>query len=184
MALHKTHYKKKSHTHKNSFKYETKKNSIELSNYVWGKKKDKQKISLKWYIKEKAKAYSPVTKRCIFLSKRKVRYFHILFSKETIGKNNLWRGTFFRNRKITESYISRDSSISKKFPYTLLKILYAQISWTNYFFSENILFKDLELFSQLKKALIWTSFFSTKNQCYNFFQRSLFKFLYAIKNML
>ena len=36
---------------------------MELSNYIWDKKKDKQEISFKCYIKEKAKAYSPVTKK-------------------------------------------------------------------------------------------------------------------------
>ena len=44
-------YKHKSYRlckHKSSFKYETKKNSTKLSNYVWDKKKDKQEISLKW----------------------------------------------------------------------------------------------------------------------------------------
>ena len=49
-------FKERLYKHKNSFKYKTKKNSTELSNYVWDKKKDKQEISLKWYIKEKAKA--------------------------------------------------------------------------------------------------------------------------------
>ena len=43
--------------------------------------KDKQEISFKWYMKEKAKAYSPVTKRCMLrLSER----FQILFSKEIL----------------------------------------------------------------------------------------------------
>ena len=59
-------------TRKNSFKYETKKNITELPNYVLDKKKDKQKISFKWYIKEKAKAYSPVTKRCMLCISEKL----------------------------------------------------------------------------------------------------------------
>ena len=74
-------FKDRLHKHKNSFKYETKKNITELSNYAWDKKKDKQKISFKWYMKEKAKAHSPVTKRCmLFLSEK----FHILFYKERL----------------------------------------------------------------------------------------------------
>ena len=59
----------------NSFKYETKKNSTKLSNYVWDKKKDKQEILFKWYMKEIAKAYSPVTKRCMFCQSKKAPYF-------------------------------------------------------------------------------------------------------------
>ena len=34
-------FKDRLYKHTNSFKHETKKNSTELSNYVWGKKKDK-----------------------------------------------------------------------------------------------------------------------------------------------
>ena len=37
-------FKDRLHKHKNSFKYETKKNSTELSNYVWDKKKDRDII--------------------------------------------------------------------------------------------------------------------------------------------
>ena len=37
--------------------------------------KDKQEISFKWYIKEKAKTYSPVTKSLKGKSQRKVPYF-------------------------------------------------------------------------------------------------------------
>ena len=60
-------FKDRLYKHKNSFKYETKKISTELSNYIWDKKKDKQEISFKWYIKEKAKAYSPVTKNACYV---------------------------------------------------------------------------------------------------------------------
>ena len=67
-------FKDRLYKHKNSFKYETKKNSAELSNYVWDKEKDKQEISFEWYIKEKAKVYSPVTKRRV-MPKRKVPCF-------------------------------------------------------------------------------------------------------------
>ena len=65
----------------NSFKCETKKNSTKLSNYVWDKKKDKHEILFKWYMKEIAKAYSPVTKRLMFCRSKK---FHISFSKEKL----------------------------------------------------------------------------------------------------
>ena len=84
MALQKTHlktintirlHKRRLYKQKNSFKYETKKNSTELLNYVWNKKKDKQEISFTWYIKEKAKAYSLVTKSLKGKSQRKVPYF-------------------------------------------------------------------------------------------------------------
>ena len=50
---------------KNSFKYETKKNTTELSKYIQDKMKNRQETSLNWYTKEKAKAYSPVKKRYV-----------------------------------------------------------------------------------------------------------------------
>ena len=46
-----------------------------------GQKKDKQEISIKWYIKEKAKVYSLVIKRCMLCLRDK---FQILFSKERL----------------------------------------------------------------------------------------------------
>ena len=59
--------------------------SVELINFLVRKinkdKKDKQEISFKCYMKEKAKAYSPVTKRCILCQSKK---FHILISKERL----------------------------------------------------------------------------------------------------
>ena len=68
-------------TGKNSFKYESKKDRTKLSNYVWDKKKDKQEISFKWYIKGKGKAYSPAKRRCMLCLGEK---FHILFFKERL----------------------------------------------------------------------------------------------------
>ena len=42
----------------NSFKYESKRNSTELSNFIWGKKKEKINVDLDWSILDKAKPYS------------------------------------------------------------------------------------------------------------------------------
>ena len=79
-------HKHRLYKHKNSFKYETKKNSTKLSNYEWNKKNEKQEIAFKWYIKEKAKAYSPVTKSLNEKSQRKVPYF--IFYGETVEQTN------------------------------------------------------------------------------------------------
>ena len=48
--------------HNNSFKYESKRNSTELSNFIWGKKKEKINVDLDWSILDKAKPYSPASK--------------------------------------------------------------------------------------------------------------------------
>ena len=50
--------------------------------YIWDKKKEKQEISFKWYIKEKA--IFPCYKKMHVTSKRKVAYF--IFQGETIEK--------------------------------------------------------------------------------------------------
>ena len=80
LAFNKT-CKDRLYKHKNSFIYETKKNSTEFLNYIWDIKKDKQEISFKLYIKENAKAYFPATKRCMLSLREK---FHILLSKEKL----------------------------------------------------------------------------------------------------
>ena len=54
---------------KNSFKYKTKKNSTELSNYVWDKTKHQQEILFKWYLKQKARKYIALLKKDDVMSK-------------------------------------------------------------------------------------------------------------------
>ena len=43
--------------HKNSFMYESKRNWTELSNFIWGKKKEEINVDLDWSILDKAKPY-------------------------------------------------------------------------------------------------------------------------------
>ena len=71
-------FKDRSYKHKNSFKYERKRNSTELSNYFSGQKKKKVDVPLQLYIKGKAEPYSPATKKCLLCLAEK---YHILFSK-------------------------------------------------------------------------------------------------------
>ena len=49
----------------NSFNYESKRNSKELSNFIWGKKKEKVNVNLDWSILDKAKPYSLASKKCM-----------------------------------------------------------------------------------------------------------------------
>ena len=55
----------------------------------------------------------------------------------------------FRNRKITKSEDISKSIFYKNFPYIVLKILYAQISW-KHFSPKKSFFKDLEPLSQMQ----------------------------------
>ena len=71
---------------KNSFKYEYKGNSTELSNFIWGKKKEKINVDLDWSILDKAKSYSPASGKCMLCLKEK---YYIIFSiKNPLNKRN------------------------------------------------------------------------------------------------
>ena len=70
-------FKDRLYKHNNSFKYESKRNSTELSNFIWGKKKEKINVDLDWGILDKAKPYSPASKKCM-LSYREISH-HFLY---------------------------------------------------------------------------------------------------------
>ena len=71
-------FKDRSYKHKNSFKYESKHNATELSNFVWENKHTSTETNLVWNILDKARAYRPETKRCLLCLTEK---YHIIFSK-------------------------------------------------------------------------------------------------------
>ena len=68
--------------HNNSFNYKSKRNSTELSSFIWGKKKEKINVDLDWSILDKAKPYSPASKKkCMLCLTEK---YHIIFFCITI----------------------------------------------------------------------------------------------------
>ena len=70
----------------NSFKYESKRSSTELSNFIWGEKKEKINVDLDWSILDKAKPCSPASKKCMLCLSEK---YHIIFStKNLLNKHN------------------------------------------------------------------------------------------------
>ena len=71
-------FKDRFYEHKNSFKYESKRNATELSNFVWENKNRITETNLVWNILDKARAYRPETKRCLLCLTEK---YHIIFSK-------------------------------------------------------------------------------------------------------
>ena len=84
MDLHNIHLK--IYKHNNSFKYESKKNSTELSNFIWGKNKEKINVDLDWSILDKTKTYSPASKKCMLCFTEK---YHTIFStKNLLNKHN------------------------------------------------------------------------------------------------
>ena len=71
-------FKDRFYKHKNSFKYESKRNATELSNFVWENKHANTETNLVWNISNKARAYNPETKRCLLCLTEK---YHIIFAK-------------------------------------------------------------------------------------------------------
>ena len=64
----------------------SKRNSTELSNFIWGKKKEKINVDLDWSILDEAKPYSPASKKCMLCLTEK---YHIIFStKNLLNKRN------------------------------------------------------------------------------------------------
>ena len=64
-----------------SFKYESKGNPTEPSNLIWGKKKEKVNVNLDWSILDKAKPYSPASKKCMLCITEK---YYIIFSTKNL----------------------------------------------------------------------------------------------------
>ena len=79
-------FKDRLYKHNNSFKYESKRNSTELSNFIWGKKKEKINVDLDWSILDKAKPYSPASKKCMSCLTEK--YLIIFSTKNLLNKRN------------------------------------------------------------------------------------------------
>ena len=71
-------FKDRFYKHKNSFKYESKRNATELSNFVWEKKHANTETNLVWNVLDKARAYKPEAKRYMLCFTEK---YHIIFSK-------------------------------------------------------------------------------------------------------
>ena len=64
--------------YKNLFRYESKKNATELSNFEWENKHTNTERSLEWKILDKVKSYQPESRKCMLCLTEK---YHILFSK-------------------------------------------------------------------------------------------------------
>ena len=69
-------FKYRFYKHKNSFKYESKRNTTELSNFVWENKHVNTETNLVWNVLDKARAYKPEAKRCLLCLTEK---YHIIF---------------------------------------------------------------------------------------------------------
>ena len=76
-------FKDRLYKHNNSFKYESKRDSTELSNFIWGKKKKKIDVDFDWSILENAKPYSLASKKYMLCLREK---FHIIFSTNNLLK--------------------------------------------------------------------------------------------------
>ena len=71
-------FKDRFYKHKKLFKYESKRNATELSNFVWEKKHANTEMNLVWNVLDKARAHKPEAKRSMLCLTEK---YHIIFSK-------------------------------------------------------------------------------------------------------
>ena len=71
-------FKDRFYKHRNSFKYESKCNATELSNFVWENKRERTDANLEWDVLDKASAYNPHSKRCRLCL---IEKYHIILSK-------------------------------------------------------------------------------------------------------
>ena len=69
-------FKDRFYKHKNSFRYESKKNATELSNFVWENIHANTETSLEWKMLDKTKSYQPGSRKCMLCLTEK---YHILF---------------------------------------------------------------------------------------------------------
>ena len=77
IGLTESSFKVRPYKHKNSFKYEKKRNATELSNFIWDQRSKNIDVSLEWSILDKAKPYSPGSRNWMLCLTEK---YHILFS--------------------------------------------------------------------------------------------------------
>ena len=99
---------------------------------------------------------------CEIIVSKTVCGIFLLFFVNRVLLIILWTGTIFRNRKITESKISRDPFISKKFPHIVFKIVSAQISWTDFFFEKQFFSRTWSFFQDWKTNNLGVTFFHKK----------------------
>ena len=96
-------FKDRLYKHRNSFKYESKRNATEISNFFWDKKKEKIDVELEWSILDKAKPYSPESKKCMLCLTEK---YHIIFSNKNLFNK--------RNELVTKSKCRHENKFSLK----------------------------------------------------------------------
>ena len=85
-------FKDRLYKHSNSFKYESKRNSTEIFNFIWGKRKEKINVDLDWSILDKVKSYSPFSKKCILCLRHENKFY--LANYKTYHHNCLFKTLF------------------------------------------------------------------------------------------
>ena len=118
-------FKDRLYKQNNSFKYESKRNSTELSNFIWGKKKEKINVDLDWSILEKAKPYSSASKNTCYVLQEE--YHIISFTKNLFNKRN---ELVTKCRHVNKFYLANYKDIppqllvSNIFPKTIIKCIF------------------------------------------------------------
>eukprot|EP00117_Sycon_ciliatum_P017228 scpid87348/ scgid16315/ len=74
--------------HMTTTRYEKYSSSTEFSNYIWNLKKSNGQYEVEWRIKDRARAYSNITKRCSLCTREKYHILNTLGSPSSLNKRS------------------------------------------------------------------------------------------------
>ena len=110
-------FKDRNYKHNNSFKYESRRNSAELPNFICGKKKEKINVDFDWNILDKAKPGSKTRMFCL------TEKYHIIFSTKSLFNKLNELITKCRMRINSILQITKTQLVYMIFPKTIIKYI-------------------------------------------------------------
>ena len=81
-------FKSRHANHMTTTRYEKYSSSTEFSNYIWNLKKSNAQYEVQWRIKDRARAYSNITKRCSLCTREKYHILNMLGSPSRLSKRS------------------------------------------------------------------------------------------------
>ena len=77
-------FKKRFYGHRSSFLHEDEEHETTLSSHIWSLKRNHQKYDIEWHIKDRAKPFNPVSRKCRLCLREK---YYIIFEPEGASLN-------------------------------------------------------------------------------------------------
>eukprot|EP00117_Sycon_ciliatum_P012421 scpid85002/ scgid13499/ len=84
----KSPFKSRHANHMTTTRYEKYSSCTEFSNYIWKLKKSNAQYEVEWRIKDRARAYSNITKRCSLCTREKYHILNTLGSPSSLNKRS------------------------------------------------------------------------------------------------